>query len=112
MRFGLVGNYQSGKGIGILSDGDQGNVKGKNYLLQGTFQATDKIKLGLGNGRSRNETGTGSGVRTNESTTAGVYFGLTKSVTLVGEYAQTKSKAFNNNAGKQNSISAGAIFFF
>eukprot|EP00744_Colponema_vietnamica_P000870 GILI01001510.1.p2 GENE.GILI01001510.1~~GILI01001510.1.p2 ORF type:complete len:380 (-),score=89.33 GILI01001510.1:3861-5000(-) len=110
--FGLVGNYQSGKGIGILSDGDQGNVKGKNYLLQGTFQATDKIKLGLGNGRSRNETGTGSGVRTNESTTAGVYFGLTKSVTLVGEYAQTKSKAFNNNAGKQNSIAAGAIFFF
>lgn len=110
--FGLVANYQSGKGIGILADGDQGNTKGKNYVVQGTFQVTDRVKLGLGNGRSRNESNTGSGFRSNENTTAGVYFGLTKGITLVGEVGQTKSKAFGGASAKQNSIAAGGIFFF
>jgi len=110
--FGLVANYQSGKGIGILADGDQGNTKGKNYVVQGTFQVTDRVKFGLGNGRSRNESDIGSGFRSNENTTAGVYFGLTKGITLVGEVGQTKSKAFGGASAKQNSIAAGGIFFF
>lgn len=112
--FGLVANYQEGKGIGILSDADQGNVKGKNYVVQGTYQLTDRVKVGLGNGRSRNETnaaGTG-GLRSNENTTAGVYFNLTKGLTLVGEVGQTKSKAFGGNSAKQNSLAVGGIFFF
>ena len=110
--FGLVANYQEGKGIGILSDGDQGSVKGKNYVVQGTYQVTDRVKVGLGNGRSRNDTGTGAGLRSNENTTAGVYFNLTKGLTLVGEVGQTKSKAFNGNTAKQNSVALGGIFFF
>lgn len=110
--FGLVGNYQQGKGLGILTDGDQGNVKGKNYFVQGTFQLTPAVKVGLGNGRSRNETGAAASLRHNENTTAGLYYSLTKSVTLVGEIGQTKSKSFGGATAKQNSVSAGAIFFF
>lgn len=109
---GVVANYQTGKGIGVLTDGDNGNVKGKNALVQGTFQATDRVKLGLGYGRSRNDSGVGNGLRTNENTTGGVYFGLTKSITLVGEIGQTKSKAFNGASAKQNSVAVGGIFFF
>jgi hypothetical protein len=53
-QFSVLGNVQAGRGIGILIDGDQGNAKGLNYLLQGTYQATDKLKLGLSGGVSRN----------------------------------------------------------
>ena len=110
--FGLVGTVQSGKGMGILADGDQGNVKTSNYFLQGTYQATDRIKLGLGVGESRNNTGTGAGLHSNQNVTAGVYYKLTKSMTLVGEVGQTTSKAFNDASAKQNSVSFGGIFFF
>jgi len=109
---GLVATYQSGKGLGILSDADQGNVKGTNYFLQGTYQAADRVKLGLGVGKSSNETGAGTGLHSNENVTAGVYYSLTKSLTLVGEIGQTKSTAFSGATAKQNSISAGGIFFF
>lgn len=111
-RLGLVATYQAGKGLGILSDGDQGNVKGKNYFVQGTYQVADKVKVGLGVGKSRNESGAGAGLHSNENVTAGLYYNLTKSITLVGELGQTKSTAFNGASAKQNSISAGGIFFF
>lgn len=110
--FGLVANYQTGKGIGILSDGDQGGTKGKNYTVQGTFQVANSLKLGVGNGRSRNESNPGTGLRSNENTTFGAYFGLTKGITLVAEAGQTKSKAFNGASAKQNAIALGGIFFF
>ncbi len=110
--FGLVANYQTGKGIGVLTDGDSGNVKGKNAFVQGTFQASDRIKLGVGYGRSRSDNGAAGVVRTNENTTGGVYYGLTKSLTLVGEIGQTKSKAFGGASAKQNSLAFGGIFFF
>ena len=110
--FGLVGTVQSGKGMGVLADGDQGNVKTSNYFLQGTYQATDRIKLGLGVGQSRNNTGANSDLHSNQNLTAGMYYKLTKSMTLVGEIGQTTSKAFNDNSAKQNSLSLGGIFFF
>lgn len=111
--FGLLANYQGGKGIGILADGDQGNVKGNNLLLQGTMQATDKIKLGLGYGKSKNDSSAaGTDLRSNENLTGGVYYNLTKSITLVGEIGQTKSKGFSGASAKQNSIAIGGILFF
>ena len=111
--FSLVANYQGGKGIGILTDGDQGNVKGKNFLLQGTVQAAEKIKVGLGYGKSKNDSApAGADLRSNENVTGGVYYSLTKSVTLVGEIGQTKSKGFSGATAKQNSFALGGIFFF
>lgn len=111
-RFGLVANYQEGNGLGILADGDQGDIKGKNTFIQGTYQLTDRVKLGLGVGKSENDSNPGTGLRSNENTTAAVYFNLTKSITLVGELGQTKSKAFNGSEARQDSYSVGGIFFF
>ena len=111
--FGLLANYQGGKGISILADGDQGGVKGNNLLLQGTMQAARNVKLGLGYGRSKNDSAfTGSDLRSNENLTAGVYYNLTKSVTLVGEIGQTRSKGFSGASAKQNSVAIGGILFF
>src|SRR5699024_5211954 len=45
--FGLLANVQEGRGIGILTDADQGDVKGINYLLQVTYHVVPKVKLGI-----------------------------------------------------------------
>ncbi len=119
-RFGLIANYQVGNGLGMLADGDQGNVKGINTFVQASYKMTDRLKLGLGIGRSRNDTDpgvsaalpTGGDLMSNDNTTAGVYFNLTKSLTLVGEIGQTHSSAFNGADARQSSYSVGGIFFF
>jgi predicted porin len=119
--FGLVLNYQDGKGLGILSDGDQGSIKSQHTFVQGTYQVNSKTKLGLGWGKSENKdrpgvsvlnTGTASDLKSNENVTAAVYYNITPQVTLVGELGETKSRAFNGNTAKQSSVAFGAIFFF
>ena len=112
---GLVANYQSGNGLGMLSDGDQGDVKTKHAFVQATYQVTAKTKLGLGYGKSENDrniTINANNLLSNENTTAGLYYSLTKSITLVGEIGATKSKAFNDATATQNSVALGGIFFF
>ncbi len=113
-RFGVLGNVQSGRGIGILTDGDQGNAKGTNYLLQGTFQLTDKLKLGLNGGISRNQDNLASTAdfKSNSNVTAGAYYALTKSVTLSFELSQTRSKDFAGNTARMNGASIGGFLFF
>lgn len=117
----LVANFQEGKGLGILSDGDQGDVKSQHQFVQATYQASAKTKLGLGYGKSENKdrpaagalnTGTATDLRHNENTTLAVYHNITPQVTLVGEVGETKSKAFSGATAKQNSLAFGAIFFF
>ena len=110
--FGVVGTVQSGKGLGILSDGDQGSNTTTSTFLQATYQATDRVKLGLGWGKSKNDDGAGNALQSNQNVTGGVYYQLTKSLTLVGELGQTQSKAFNGNSARQDSVSVGGIFFF
>jgi len=118
--FGLIANYQAGTGLGLLADGDQGNIKGKNTFVQATYNVSDRVKIGLGIGKSENDTDpgvsaslpAGGHLQSNENTTGAVYFNLTKSLTLVGELGQTKSKAFNGAEAKQNSYAFGAIVFF
>lgn len=113
-RFGVLANVQAGRGIGILTDGDQGDVKGVNYLLQGTFQATEKLKLGLNGGVSRNRDDLVSAgdLKTNSNITAGAYYALTKSVTLDLELSQTRSKDYLGNDARMNGIALGGIVFF
>jgi len=48
----------------------------------------------------------------NSSAVAGVYYSLTKSVTLVGEYIDTKAEAWNGNSAKQKDFALGGILFF
>ncbi len=113
-HFSVLGNVQSGRGIGILTDGDQGDVKGTNYLLQGTYAATGKLKLGLSGGVSRNQDNRVSTARfkSNSNVTAGAYYALTRSVTLDLELSQTRSKDFAGNTARMNGVAIGGILFF
>lgn len=113
-RFDVLANVQAGRGIGILTDGDQGDVKGINYLLQGTWQATSKLKLGLSGGVSRNREDLVSDgdLKSNSNITAGAYYALTKSVTLDLELSQTRSRDYLGDEEHMNGISAGGIIFF
>lgn len=115
--FSLLANVQAGRGLGILSDGDQGSVKGVNYLLQGTYQVTPKLKVGLSGGIDRNSNNRfnatyNASFKSNSNVTAGVYYALTKSVTLDVELSQTRSKDYLGNNEHMNGLSAGGIFFF
>lgn len=113
--FGVLANFQAGKGLGILSDGDSGDVKQRNYFIQATYKATEKVKLGLNYGQSKlrdNITGVANSLEKNSNVTAGVYYSLTKSVTLVGELGQTRSEAFSGDVARMKGGSVGAIFFF
>jgi hypothetical protein len=42
----------------------------------------------------------------------GVYYSLSKNVTLVGEYINSKSKAFNGNSATETDYAIGGILFF
>ncbi|MEO7050569.1 MAG: porin [Rhodanobacter sp.] len=113
-QFGVLANVQAGRGIGILTDGDQGDLKGVNYLLQGTWQATEKLKFGLSGGVSRNREDllSAANFKSNSNITAGSYYALTKSVTLDLELSQTRSKDYLGNDARMNGISVGGIIFF
>lgn len=108
---GLLANVQTGKGLGILSEGDQGDIRTTDYLLQATYKTSDKLKLGASYGISRNKEDT-TGLRSNSNITLGSYYALTKSVTLVGELGQTRSKAVNGTTARMNGVSLGGILFF
>lgn len=110
--FGVSANLQSGKGLGVLSDGDSGNRKQTNLLLQATWQATAKTKLGLAWGESKLKDGTASDLRSNTNLTAGLYYGLTRSVTLVAELSRTTSKPVTGADARMNGVALGGIVFF
>ena len=42
----------------------------------------------------------------------GLYYSLTKSLTLVGEYIHTEAKAWNGNEAHEKDVIVGAILFF
>jgi predicted porin len=115
--YGFVANYQSGNGLGLLADGDQGDIKSTNSFVQATYKATAKLKLGLGVGKGGNDkaptyAGSVVNLRSNQNTTAAAYYSLTPSLTVVGELGNTTSKGFDGQEAKQNSIAVGGIFFF
>ena len=110
----VLANVQAGKGLGILSDADQGDTKSKNYLLQGTFKTSEKLKLGASYGLSENDDNTAGtrGLKSNANLTLGAYYSLNSLITLVGEVGQTRSKSFGDLSTRMNGISLGGIIFF
>jgi hypothetical protein len=81
-------------------------------LMQATWQATAKAKLGLSHGQSKMKDVTGSALESNTNTTLGLYYGLTKSLTLVAETSNTRSKAANGDEAKMTGVALGGILFF
>jgi predicted porin len=51
-------------------------------------------------------------VSKNESGVVGLYYSLTKSLTLVAEGIDTESKAWNGNEAQEKDVALGAILFF
>lgn len=112
--FGLLANFQTGKGLGVLDDGDTGDVKVNHWIVQGTFNASDKLKFGLNYGITRNDDDAADlgAVKSNANATLGAYYSLTRSVTLVAELSRTESKDFEDNEARLNGASLGGIIFF
>lgn len=113
-RFAALANIQSGKGLGILSDGDQADTKSTNWLVQGTVGVTDKLTLGANYGISKNrdETPATAGLESNANLTVGGYYQLTPSVKLALEVGRTRSEAFDGLSVDMNGASFGGIIFF
>jgi predicted porin len=121
---GVLYGY-TGKGVGttglfILPTSASGDKrKSDGGYIQGTYKM-NKLKLGVSYGLSelklandeRPFQASSDLVKRNSSEVAGAYYSLTKSITLVGEYAHTRAEAWNGNAAKENDIIVGGIIFF
>lgn len=112
--FGALVNVQGGKGLGILSDADQGDTKSKNAFAQMTYKTSAKLKLGIGYGISKNDDDTAftGGLKSNANLTAGAYYSLNSLITLAAEVGQTRSEAFGGATGHMNGAALGGIIFF
>ncbi len=113
----------TGKGVGTtglyldgVSPGGDTRKSDGGYV-QASYKF-DKLKVGLSYGISDlkladDEVSTGNELlKRNASGVVGLYYSLTKSVTLVGEYTNTKSTAQGGNEAKENDFALGGILFF
>ena len=113
-QFAFLANIQRGKGLGLVSDADQGNVRTTHYLLQAVYKSSEKLKLGFNYGQSRN-TGNGpgtGGLKVNANTTLGAYYALNSALTLVAEAGRTQSRSFAGPSSHMTGISVGGFFSF
>jgi predicted porin len=119
-----VGYLYSGDGIGTTAIGFDaavvvgGNLekrKSKGGYVQGTYKI-GKFKPGLSYGESSLDLASSETnpnlVKKNKSLIAGLYYSLTQSLNLVGEYIQTKAENQAGGENKDSVIALGAILFF
>jgi len=121
---GVLYGY-TGKGVGttglfILATSASGDTrKSDGGYVQATYKI-DKLKIGLSYGISdlkladdeRPFESTSLLLKRNKSGVVGLYYSLTKSITLVGEYIDTKAEAWNGNSATQKDFALGGILFF
>lgn len=131
VKFG-VGGFEgvlygySGSGVGttglyVLATSDLGRKRDSDGGYAQLTYKFDRVKLGVSYGESNlkltsDEKALGSQnsdlVKKNSSGVFGVYYSLTKSITLVGEYVDTTAKAFNGNKANESTYVLGGIIFF
>lgn len=129
--YGYYGNGIGTTGLYILATSAAGNErKSDGGYVQATYKI-DRLKIGLSYGVSELKlasdeqtyqingvTGQSTGVyasdlvHRNESGVFGLYYSLTKSLTLVGEYIHSESQAWNGNEALENDVALGGILFF
>jgi predicted porin len=123
---GVVYGY-SGKGVGttglyILPTSASGDTrKSDGGYVQATYKIA-KLKVGLSYGISELKQADDERVgqinadptllKRNSSGVVGLYYSLTKSVTLVGEYIDTKAQAWGGNSATEKDYALGGILFF
>src|ERR1700676_62970 len=119
---GVLYGY-TGKGVGttglfILATSASGDTrKSDGGYVQATYKF-DKLKVGLSYGISDLKLANDEAafqntlLKRNRSGVIGVYYSLTKSITLVGEFIDTKADAWNGNSATQKDFALGGILFF
>src|SRR6266853_1702685 len=92
--------------------------KSKGGYVQGTYKI-GKFKPGLSYGESRLDLASNESagtnptlVKKNKSLVAGLYYSLTQSLNLVGEYIKTTAQNQAGGENKDSVIALGAILFF
>jgi predicted porin len=121
---GVLYGY-SGKGVGttglyIFPTSSSGDTrKSDGGYVQATYKIS-KLKLGLSYGISELKLADDEKafqvdsdlLKRNSSGVFGAYYSLTKSVTLVGEFIDSKAQAWNGNSATEKDIAVGGILFF
>jgi predicted porin len=85
---------------------------GLSYGISALDLANDELEPGFTAGGAPTGTYASDLVKRNESGVFGLYYSLTKSITLVGEFIDTKAKAWNGNEATEKDIAVGGILFF
>lgn len=119
--YGYSGSGLGTTGLYVLPTDTLGNKRDSDGgYVQLTYKF-DRVKLGVSYGESRlkltsEEKALGSSnsdlVKRNDSGVGGIYYSLTKAVTLVGEFAHTEATAFNGNKATEDTYILGGIIFF
>ena len=119
--FEVDASYYYGKGMGttglfILASDGKGNArKSDGYLIQGTY-AFGAVKIGVNYGVSKLDLANGADdpflLEKNSKVTGGVYYSLTKNLTILGEVSGVKTQAHNGNENKSTNGNFGAFMSF
>jgi predicted porin len=121
--YGYSGSGVGTTGLYILASDDLGNRRDSDGgYLQATYKI-HKVKFGVSYGISELKQASDDKVadadlttrnllKSNASVVGGVYYSLSKNVTLVGEYIDTKAKAWSGNSATERDYAIGGILFF
>jgi len=119
--FEVDASYYYGKGMGttglfiLASDGAGNARKSDGYLIQGTY-TVGAVKFGVNYGVSKLDLATAGDdpflLKENSKVTGGVYYSLTKNLTLLGEVSGVKTQAHNGNENKSTNGNFGAFMSF
>src|SRR6202790_3892973 len=119
--FEVDASYYYGKGMGttglfiLASDGAGNARKSDGYLIQGTY-TVGAVKFGVNYGVSKLDLANGADdpflLKENSKVTGGVYYSLTKNLTLLGEISGVKTQAHNGNENKSTNGNFGAFMSF
>jgi len=119
--FEVFGYYYHGSGLGTTglfaySDDGLGHKRDSDgYMAQATYKF-GPVKLGVNYGDSRLDQASGEVnptlVRSNRKATGGVYYSLTKNLTLLGEYSNEKDENQLGDTNTSNTFNIGAFVAF
>ena len=117
-------SYYYGKGMGTTglffrgADAAGNARKSDGYLIQGTY-TFGAVKVGVNYGVSKldfanaaDQAGDPILLDKNSKVTGGVYYSLTKNLTLLGEISGVKAQAHNGNQNKSTNGNIGAFMSF
>ena len=127
--FEAFGYYYHGTGLGttgffVLSDDGSGNTRTSyGYLVQATYKF-GKAKVGVNYGVSQLDYANAADRTTveavagrsllskNRKVTGGVYYSLTKNLTILGEVSDVHADAHNGSSNHSTNFNAGAFLSF